>query len=239
MKHAFIATCMLISLTAMSQDERYIHTDWGNTDRYSVANSQIGPRARKEKRVVFIGDSITEGWLGTDPAFFADKPYLNRGIGGQTTPQMLLRFRADVIDLKPKVVVILAGINDIAENTGVITIEAILGNIISMVQLAHANDIRVVVSSVLPANTFPWRPEIQPADKVIALNNLLRSYCKENKVVYLDYYTKMVDTEKGLDQRYTYDGVHTTLDGYLLMGPLVESSIQQAIKEKRRVRRRR
>jgi lysophospholipase L1-like esterase len=146
---------------------------------------------------------------------------------------MLVRFRPDVIALKPKVVVILAGINDIAENTGPIAIETIFGNIVSMIELARANQIRVVVSSVLPTNIFPWRQHIKPADKVLELNSLLKAYCKQKKLVYLDYYSVMVDSEKGLNQKYTSDGVHPTLTGYQVMEPMVEAAIKKAMRKRR------
>jgi lysophospholipase L1-like esterase len=226
---SFVAVLLiLISLRSTGQDGQSI-TDWANMGKYAGENRELKPPAGDEQRVVFMGNSITECWKTTDSAFFHNKPYIDRGISGQTTPQMLLRFRADVIDLKPAVVVILAGINDIAENTGPITPEQTFGNIVSMAQLAIANNIRVVISSVLPANNFPWRPRIKPADKVIALNAMLAEYCKTHNIVYLDYYSKMVDDNKGLDKKYTYDGVHPTLAGYRIMGPLVEEAIKEAL----------
>jgi lysophospholipase L1-like esterase len=216
----------------MSQDE-HIHADWANLNKYAAENAALPAPSSKEKRIVFMGNSITEGWQWVGSSFFSNPAYINRGIGGQTTPQMLLRFRHDVIALKPKVVVILAGINDIAENTGPISIETIFGNIVSMVELARANKIRVVVSSVVPANVFPWRQHIKPADKVIALNALLKDYCKERKIVYLDYYSAMVDAEKGLDIKYTEDGVHPTLAGYQVMEPLAVAAIKKALRKKK------
>lgn len=207
-------------------------TDWANTAKYAEENKTLGAPLAGEKRVVFMGNSITEGWKMTDPAFFNGRPYIDRGISGQTTPQMLIRFRPDVIDLKPAAVVILAGINDIAENTGPITLEAIAGNIFSMVQLAQANKIKVVMCSVLPANRFPWRPSILPADKVIALNKMLKDYAVQNKITYVDYYSKMVDDEKGLPKKYAEDGIHPTLEGYKVMEALVEEGIRRALKKK-------
>ena len=143
---------------------------------------------------------------------------------------MLLRFRQDVISLKPEMVVILAGINDIAENTGPISLENILGNIISMAELAKANNIKVVLSSVLPANKFPWRPDLQPAEKVIELNKMLEKYSRDNNLAYIDYYSKMADSQKGLDAKFTNDGVHPTLSGYKIMAPLAEEAIAKAKK---------
>ena len=198
--------------------------------RYASANAGLTSPKATEQRVVFMGNSITEGWKASDSSFFTGKPYINRGISGQTTSQMLLRFREDVIDLKPKTVVILAGINDIAENTGPIALESIFGNIVSMVELARAAKIKVVLSSVLPANTFAWRADIQPAEKVVKLNSMIKAYAIKNNIVYVDYYTPMVDEKKGLKAEYTNDGVHPTLAGYKVMEPLVEKGIADALK---------
>ncbi|MEP6793404.1 MAG: SGNH/GDSL hydrolase family protein [Saprospiraceae bacterium] len=210
-------------------------TDWGNLNKYAASNKNLKPLAPMEKRIVFMGNSITESWASIDEAFFTNKSYINRGIGGQTSPQMLIRFRQDVIDLHPAVVVILAGINDIAENTGHITQEQTFGNIVSMAELAKENIISVVLCSVLPAFDFPWRPGLEPAEKIIKLNAMIKAYCTNEKIVYVDYYSNMVDQEKGLDARYTEDGVHPTLAGYKIMEPLVEAGIEQALlKEHRR-----
>lgn len=203
--------------------------DWPNLQKYATENESL-KTATSKNRIVWMGDSITEFWIAADSDFFKNKPYANRGISGQTTSQMLLRFRQDVINLKPEIVVILAGINDIAENTGPISLENILGNIISMAELAKANDIKVVLSSVLPANKFPWRPDLQPADKVIQLNTMLQKYCKDNNLIYIDYYSKMADSQKGLDAKFTNDGVHPTLSGYKIMEPLAEDAIAKAKK---------
>jgi lysophospholipase L1-like esterase len=230
MRNIFILCMLLPALHTVSQNDQ-ASTDWANLHKYASQNKTLKPPAKGKKRVVFMGDSITEGWQSADSSFFADNDYIDRGISGQTTPQMLIRFRPDVIALQPSVVVILAGINDIAENTGPISTEAIYGNIVSMVQLAQANKIRVVVSSVLPANTFPWRLTIQPAEKVIMLNSMLSAYCTANNIVYLDYYSKMVDAEKGLDRKLTYDGVHPTLAGYKVMEPLAQDAIRRALKQ--------
>lgn len=203
--------------------------DWPNLKKYAQENQELANISSKG-RIVWMGDSITEMWKTTDPEFFQNPLYVNRGIGGQTTSQMLLRFRQDVINLKPEAVVILAGINDIAQNTGPISIENILGNIISMVELAKANQIKVVISSVLPANKFPWRPDILPADKVIELNKLLQNYCKKNNIIYVDYYSKMANDQKGLEVEIANDGVHPTLSGYQIMKPLVLEAIKKASK---------
>ena len=179
-----------------------------------------------------MGNSITEGWIRTDSAFFVDNPYIDRGISGQTTPQMLLRFRQDVIDLKPAVVVILAGINDIAQNTGVMTLEQTYNNIVSMAELAKTNHIRIVISSVLPALDFPWHPGLAPAEKVIELNKMLKSYADKNGITYIDYFSAMADEKNGLPKSLSQDGVHPNLAGYKIMEPLVQKAIGEALKKK-------
>src|SRR5690242_7770006 len=194
-----MAVLMVNAVNANSQTQPDpLRTDWPNLAKYRDANAKLGPPAAKENRVVFIGNSITEGWARYFPTMFAGKPYINRGIGGQTTPQMLIRFRQDVIDLQPKVVVILAGINDIAGNTGPSTLEMIEDNIASMTELAQSNGIRVVLSSVLPASDFSWRRGLNPAPKVIALNNWLKSYAAKRRAVYLDYHSAMSDANGGM-----------------------------------------
>lgn len=211
------------------QDPEYsFHNDWPNIRKYQDENSKLPPPAPGENRIIFMGNSITEFWKANDPGYFAS--YVNRGISGQTTPQMLVRFREDVINLKPAVVVILAGINDIAQNTGPIKLEDTFGNIVSMAELARAEHIKVVMSSVLPANHFPWRPAIIPTEKVIALNKMLKDYAEANNIVYLDYYSAMVDNQKGLPSNLSGDGVHPNLAGYKVMEPLAEKAIAEALK---------
>ncbi len=207
-----------------------MHTDWANLARFKEADQKIGMPEKGEKRIVFMGNSITEGWSNTMPDFFKDSSYVNRGISGQTTPQMLIRFRPDVVNLNPAVVVILAGINDIAGNTGPSTQEMIQDNLASMAEIAKANGIRVILSSVLPAYDFPWHPGMQPAEKVIALNTWIKNYAKTNGCIYLDYFSSMVDERHGLKADYTYDGVHPNLAGYQVMAPLAEKAIQEALK---------
>lgn len=231
MKRFLTLIFIINSFVVFSQTEK--PKDWANLKKFATENQKLSPPSKKEKRVVFMGNSITEVWKNSDTAFFKNKLYINRGIGGQVTEQMLLRFQQDVVELKPAVVVILAGINDIAENNGPITIQQIHNNIVLMVKQARENKIRVVVSSVLPANNFPWRQAIKPADKVIELNTMLEAYCKANNVVYCDYYSKMVNNEKGLDKTLGYDGVHPTLAGYKIMEPIVEEAIAKALKQKR------
>ena len=209
-------------------EERF-HNDWANLNHFRFENTKIGLPAPGEKRIVFMGNSITEGWSRTDSGFFAGKPYVNRGISGQTTPQMLIRFRPDAINLKPSVIVILAGINDIAGNTGPSTLEMIEDNLASMTELAKANGIPVVLSSVLPAFDFPWRTGMQPAEKVVKLNVWIKKYAENNGCIYIDYFTPMADKRHGLKEELTFDGVHPNLAGYKVMEPLVESAINKAL----------
>ena len=206
--------------------------DWANTARFKEANAKLAAPAKGENRVVFMGNSITEGWINTCPEFFAGKPYVNRGISGQTTPQMLVRFRPDVINLKPKVVVILAGTNDIAGNTGPSTLEMIMDNLISMAELAKANHIKVVLSSVLPAFDYPWKPGLEPAGKIVKLNEMIKEYANKNKIVYLDYFSVMADERKGLSKENSGDGVHPNKAGYQIMEPLAEEAIKKALSQK-------
>lgn len=214
------------------QDPEYsFHNDWPNLRKYQEENNKLSPPAAGENRIVFMGNSITEFWKANDSSYFSS--YVNRGISGQTTPQMLVRFREDVINLKPTVVVILAGINDIAQNTGPIKLEDTYGNIVSMAELARAEHIKVVISSVLPANHFPWRPAIIPTEKIIALNKMLKDYADANHIVYLDYYSAMVDDQKGLPLNLSGDGVHPNLAGYKIMEPLADKAIAEALKRKR------
>jgi lysophospholipase L1-like esterase len=206
--------------------------DWPNLNRYQNENAALKPVESGQKRIVFMGDSITEFWSTVDPEYFSGKPYINRGISGQTTPQMLLRFRADVIALHPTAVVILAGINDIAGNTGPMTIEMIRDNIFSMIELAKANHIKVILCSVLPAYDFPWKPNQEPIGKIKALNQILQNYAVSNDIVYLDYYSAMVDERKGLKADYSNDGVHPNKTGYQVMAPLADKAIALVLKFK-------
>ena len=204
--------------------------DWPYLNRYQTENDKLSPLKLGEKRIVFMGDSITELWSVVHPGFFAEKLYINRGIGGQTSPQMLVRFRADVIALKPTVVVLLAGANDIAQNTGPSTLEMIANNIFSMVELATANNIKVILCSVLPAFDFYWRQGLEPAEKIVTLNKMIYEYTDANEIVYLDYYSAMVDEQKGLKSIFSEDGVHPNKAGYEVMVPLAEKAIRLALK---------
>ncbi|UTN03166.1 SGNH/GDSL hydrolase family protein [Flavobacterium bizetiae] len=206
--------------------------DWPNLNRYKDENAKVPVLSAKDhSRVVFMGNSITEGWINKRPEFFNAKKYINRGISGQTTPQMLLRFRQDVIALKPSVVVILAGINDIAQNTGPYTIEATSGNIFSMCELAKQNGIKAIICSVLPAFDFPWKPGLEPAQKVIQLNNVLKAYAEQHKLLYVDYFSAMVNEQMGLKKELGTDGVHPNEAGYAIMEPILEKAISKALKK--------
>lgn len=200
--------------------------------KYEKENANLPILESGQKRIVFMGDSITEFWSDLCPEFFAGKPYLNRGISGQTTPQMLIRFRADVIALKPSVVVLLAGANDIAGNTGPSTLEMILNNIISMTELAKANNIKMILCSLLPAYDFPWKTGSFPAEKMETFNAMLKKYADENDILYLDYYSAMVDERKGLKATFADDGVHPNKAGYEVMGPIVEKAIEKVLLSK-------
>ncbi|HEV8042641.1 MAG TPA: SGNH/GDSL hydrolase family protein [Bryobacteraceae bacterium] len=205
-------------------------TDWPNLARYHDENAHLAPAAADENRVVFMGDSITDSWGRQHGQFFPGKPYVNRGISGQTTPQMLIRFRPDVIALKPKVVVFLAGTNDIAGNTGPMTLDAIEDNLASMAELATANNIRVVLSSVLPVCDYiKPQTERRPPEKVIALNAWIKDYAARNGFVYLDYYSAMLDDKQMFRKELTYDGLHPNDAGYEVMGPLAEKAIAAAL----------
>jgi lysophospholipase L1-like esterase len=201
--------------------------DWPNLARYRDDDVRNGRPAKGEGRVVFLGDSITEFWQLSES--FPGKPYINRGISGQTTPQILLRFRQDVIALEPKVVVILAGTNDIAENTGPITLAAIEDNLASMVDLAKRNGIRVVISSLVPAAKYPWRPELAPAEKIRALNRWSKDFAAKEDLVFLNYYSAMANEKSGLKAELSEDGVHPNKTGYAVMTPLVEKAIAAAL----------
>lgn len=216
LKAILLVVILLTVNTFFGQNEAA--KDWANLKKYATENFSVN---KNSKNIVLMGDSITEFWKVTDNDFFEKNNLIDRGISGQTTSQMLLRFRQDVINLKPKTVVILAGINDIAENTGPISIENIFDNIKSMIELAQANKIKVILCSVLPANSFYWNTNIKPADKVIQLNKLLASYAKNNAIDYVDYYSEMVDSELGLQKKYGEDGVHPNITGYKVMEKLL------------------
>ena len=203
--------------------------DWANLNRFKEENAKLGMPRTCDDRVVFMGNSITQGWIEKVPKFFENRSYINRGISGQTTPQMLLRFRQDVINLYPKVVVILAGTNDIAGNTGPSTLEMIEDNIHSMTELAQANGIQVVLCSVLPAYDYKWKPGLEPAGKIVELNRRIKKYAETHGAVYCDYHSAMADERNGLPESLSADGVHPNAEGYAIMAPIVEQAIARAL----------
>jgi len=210
--------------------QQQLKEDWPWLAKFKEADMKLGPPAAGDNRVVFMGDSITEAWKIEGPGGnFPGKPYINRGISGQTTPQMVLRFHQDVIALQPKVVVILSGINDIAGNTGPETLAQIEDNLQSMAEMASAHQIKVVMCSVLPAFDFPWRPGMEPADKVIELNKWIKAYAADHRVVYVDFHTPMKDSRNGLPANLSKDGVHPTPAGYAIMAPLAAAGIATAL----------
>lgn len=203
--------------------------DWANLNRFREANNKLAPARTCDNRVVFMGNSITERWINESPEFFAnDKQYINRGIGGQTTPQMLVRYRQDVLKLWPKVVVILAGVNDIAGNTGPSSIEMIEDNLYSMTELAQLHGIQVVLCSVLPAYDFSWNPGMEPASKIVELNRRVKEFAAKKGAVYCDFHSAMADERNGLPKELSGDGVHPNKDGYEIMEPIVEHAIARA-----------
>ena len=223
----FMCAFLLSSLFSNAQD-------WANLKRYQTENLELKTPLKGEKRVVFMGNSITQGWKEKHPEFFTQNPYIDRGISGQTTPQMLIRFRQDVIALQPKVVVILAGTNDIAGNTGPSTLEMIMDNIASMAEIAAGNKIKVVICSVLPAYDYPWRKGMEPNIKIPKLNEMIKAYATQKGFVYLDYFSAMNDGNNGMKAEYTTDGVHCSSKGYDLMESMVQPAIQKALKSKQK-----
>jgi lysophospholipase L1-like esterase len=201
---------------------------WADLAKYRQADAEFGPPVAGKPRVVFFGDSITEFWKLDES--FPGRPYLDRGISAQTTPQMRLRFCQDVVALKPAAVLILAGTNDIAGNNGPTTNEAIEGNIMALAELAKSSGIAAVLASVLPAGRFPWKPEIQPVDRIKALNAWIKDYAAKNKLVFLDYYSALNDGQGGLKAGLSDDGVHPNQAGYAVMAPLAQEAIDRALR---------
>jgi len=213
-------TLLASSVTCFAQN------DWAGFKVYDEANTKVTTRPD----AVFMGNSITQGWQGAHPEFFTDNNYVGRGISGQVTSQMLVRFRSDVINLKPKAVVILAGTNDIAQNNGIITVEHIFENFVSMAELAKANKIKVVLCSVLPAHHYPWRQDIESIKPINELNSMLKEYAKKNKIAYADYYSAMVDERQGLDKKYQNDEVHPNKAGYAVMEEVIQKILKKVVR---------
>ena len=207
---------ILVALASMSVSYAQ-YKDWAKFERYQEKNAQVTSRPR----AVFMGDSITDNWAKKDGDFFATNNFIGRGISGQTTSHMLVRFRRDVIDLQPKYVVILAGTNDIAKNNGEISLENILGNIISMCELARAHKIKPILCSILPAAAYRWRPAVKPAEDIVRLNAMIQRYAKENRIPYVDYHSVLKDDQGGLPMEHAADGVHPNLDCYKIMEKII------------------
>lgn len=223
MKRVTLSSAFIVFLfiIACSQNK-----DWANLKRYAEENKKI----TTPPEVVFMGNSITDFWIRHDSLFFSQNNFVDRGIGGQTSGQMLERFRQDVIGLKPKAVVILAGINDIAENNGPISLEDILDNIISMANLAKENNIKAILCSVLPCDSLLWRPDINPTEKVRKLNDMLKDYAARNSICYVDYYTALSTPRGGLPADIAPDHCHPNKQGYKIMEPIVLGGIAYTLK---------
>ncbi|HSD07261.1 SGNH/GDSL hydrolase family protein [Flavobacterium sp.] len=206
-------------------DQKIKNPDWAYLNKYKDENTHIKALPFEENRIVFFGDSIIGNWKTNNPEFFNNKKYINRGINGQTTSQMLVRFRHDVIELKPEKVVILAGTNDIAGNTGPTALETILGNLISMCELAKSNNIKPILSSILPASHYPWRKGIEPAEKIETLNAMILQYATANNIAYVDFYSAMTNEQKAMKSIYTNDGVHPNNEGYVIMNSIIKPYI--------------
>lgn len=220
--HSRFNFLMLSFLLSLLSSGSAAADDWGGFNRYSRENREIKNNSQKTPEVIFMGNSITELWAGEDPQFFDENNYLGRGISGQTTYQMLLRFRPDVIELQPEAVVICGGINDIAENNHSYNEDITFGNIVSMAQLAEANGIKVYLASLLPADKIYWNDNIKeiPA-KIESLNNRLKKYAREEGYVYIDYYSSLTNESGGLDSRFSKDGVHPDKNGYIKMKEII------------------
>lgn len=226
-----IYLCILCLCLSWSTEIQAQNQDFGGLNRYAQENQKLRLPSKREKRVVFLGNSITEGWVNTHRTFFTENGYIGRGISGQTSYQFLLRFREDVIKLHPNVVIINAGTNDVAENTGPYNEEYTFGNIISMVELAQANNIKVILTSTLPAARFGWNPNIKDASqKIVSLNQRIKAYAEKHKIPYGDYYMEMVYGEdKALNPIYTKDGVHPTAEGYTVMEKIIKPIIDKIL----------
>jgi lysophospholipase L1-like esterase len=243
MKLTFILPLLLLSTGAFAQQPKAdsinkatiakedFKDDWADLHHYAAENKALAPIAANEKRVVFLGSSIFEFWKTRMPEYFVNnKAYIDRGISGQISPQLLIRFRQDVIDLKPKAVIILAGSNDIAGTTGHVSTESIMDNVKSMAELAKANHIKVILCQYLPVFDYPWRKELKPADKIIALNKAIKTYADENRFTVLDYFSPLVDSRNGQKAELTIDGVHPNAAGYKIMAKVTDEAIAKALK---------
>lgn len=235
MRTTTIKSALLILVIALSGINQ-VHAqkpkvDYGNTQRYAKSNAELPAPKKGEKRVIFLGNSITQGWMEKHPEFFKKYGYIGRGISGQTSYNFLLRFREDVVKLQPKLVVINAGTNDVAENSCVYNEELTMGNIITMVEIAKFHKIKVILTSVLPAAGFGWNKSITDApEKIKALNTRIKAYAQANKMPYVDYYTPLVDSDgKTLNPNYSNDGVHPTEPGYDIMESIIVPAIKKQL----------
>lgn len=224
MRYSAIITSLVVILLSVTSSLSWGQTDkdWAKFFRYREANEQL----TKAPKVVFMGDSITDNWAKKDGNFFTENNYAGRGISGQTTSHMLVRFRRDVIELNPKYVVILAGTNDIAKNNGVITLENILGNLVSMCELAKAHKIKPILCSVLPAAAYKWRPGVEPAEDIVKLNGMIKDYAAKNRITYVDYHSVLKDERNGLPEKWAPDGVHPNVECYRIMEDIVKEYIR-------------
>ena len=225
--YLFLFVALMIAASTNAQNR-----DWANLKHYSAANAELINAIDGTPRVVFMGNSITEGWVNNHPDFFKSNGYIGRGISGQTSSQFLLRFRQDVVALRPKLVVINAGTNDVAENTGTYNEDQTFGNIVSMLEIAQANRIKVILTSTLPAASFGWNKKVTDvADKIASLNARIKQYAKKHKILHVDYYSLMVSgTERALNPAYTKDGVHPTSEGYNIMETLIQKAIKKELR---------
>ena len=243
MKLIFFLPLLLLSAGAFAQQPKAdsinkapvakedFKDDWANLHHYAAENKILAPAAANEKRVVFLGSSIFEFWKTRMPEYFTNnKAYIDRGISGQISPQLLIRFRQDVIDLKPKAVIILAGSNDLAGTTGHVSIESIMNNVKSMAELAKTNHIKVILCQYLPISEYSWRKDLKPADKIIALNKAIKTYGNENGFTVLDYFSPLVDSRNGQRAELTIDGVHPNAAGYKIMAKVTDEAIAKALK---------
>ena len=228
MKRVLLTALMcIVAVSSFAQDKK---KDWAQFGRYEKANTEVLARDVRPD-VVFMGNSITDGWARVDPEFFESNNFVGRGIGGQTSSEMLVRFRRDVIDLNPKCVVILSGTNDIAQNNGYIKPENTLSNIISMCELAKANGIKVILCSVPPTSVFGWRKDINPAPLILEMNKLIRAYAEANDIYYLDYHPALTDEKGGLPTKWSHDTCHPNLECYrTIMEPMVCEAIDKVLK---------
>jgi lysophospholipase L1-like esterase len=241
MKLTYLLPILLLSSSLFAQQQKAdsstkvitvkedFRDDWADLRHYEAENKVLAPAAPNDKRVVFLGSSIFENWKKLVPEYFDNKLYIDRGISGQISPQLLIRFRQDVINLKPKAVIILAGSNDIAGSTGHVTNERIMDNIKSMVELARVNHIKVILCAYLPVYEYPWRKGMQAADKIIALNTLIKAYVAKNKLTLLDYFTPLADSRNGQKAELTLDGVHPNVAGYKIMAKITDEAIAKIL----------